>query len=348
MTDTKCDEQLQNIIEQNKIIMEQLNTQSKSIKKLEINARITPAHHINGLVRDSIIINGNIASDDKEFLKIMTGEKNHLIFKKPLDSDVKTICTDTDNDVDTQKSDTLESQKESIVKFFINTCDKKGYRRMMRFAAVRKESTTFKSYEHFLKHNKKCINKLDNDAIMFLLVLMKKIHNGSINHCDEEQFIEYSADAFYFNFEEDLVIMHQHEYPDSEATDSENDDSDSEHDNDSKKSLKPTIITISQKKESIMAFITKTFCKYTYKRMMEFHEDRNDEDESFESYKHFLKHNNTCVQSLNEDDVTLLILLIKKIEKETISQCDEEHFIEFTSSSFYFTFDKQLVLMNSR
>ena len=378
MTDTnpKHDKQLQNIIEQNKLmtetivqhhkltmkrvekieeaIAEQYKLTMKKLEKIEAIMRTITTHNtINGPVHDSIIINGKIRPNDKEFLKIISTMDSQLPNKQiesdeaESDSTSNSSGSDSDNDMDSKKPvkkpDTLENKKEQIIKFFTDHFDKKAYKRMMRLQALRKGPVFFKSYEHFLKHNKKCINELDDDVkIIFLLLLIEKIKNGNIYQCNEEFFNEDFTTSFYFNSMEDLVMMSPY---------CENDESDSDEDtddDDSKKPSKPIITTLTQKKESIMAFITKTFCKYTYKRMMEFHEDRNDEDESFKSYKHFLQHNTTCVQALPEDDVTLLLLLIKKIEKQTISQCDEEHFIEFTSSSFYFTFDKQLVLMNCR
>ena len=67
--------------------------------------------------------------------------------------------------------------------------------------------TPFKNYDHFVKHNKKCLEKLDETELMFLLRLCVKILNKSLMTTDAEDFGEWNACVFYFNKNGKLVIV---------------------------------------------------------------------------------------------------------------------------------------------
>lgn len=66
----------------------------------------------------------------------------------------------------------------------------------------------FDDYEHFLTHNKECVENLSIKECDFLIYLCEKIINKEILTTDEEDFGEWSASGIYFNIDKKLVIMH--------------------------------------------------------------------------------------------------------------------------------------------
>jgi len=97
------------------------------------------------------------------------------------------------------------------------------------------------------------------------------------------------------------------------------------------------------KKNKIFEFITKTFSKYSYNRMVDYNEKHG-----FESFDHFLNHNKKCVDQSNDQDTDFMLTLIEKINKEYIAQCDEEDFIEWDTDTLFFNIKNQLVFMHPR
>jgi hypothetical protein len=70
------------------------------------------------------------------------------------------------------------------------------------------EKLSFKSYEKFLEHNKKCVSKLEEKDIKFILALCDTMLKGEIRMTDEEDFVEWKPVALYYNKKKKLVITH--------------------------------------------------------------------------------------------------------------------------------------------
>jgi hypothetical protein len=94
--------------------------------------------------------------------------------------------------------------KEKIIDYILSNFSTDEYERMTDY----NEEHGFKNYNHFVKHNIKCVKELSNSDLEFLSVLIDKIKNNEIMQCDEENFVEWESYTLYFNKYKKEVIMH--------------------------------------------------------------------------------------------------------------------------------------------
>ena len=65
----------------------------------------------------------------------------------------------------------------------------------------------FKDYEHFINHNKKCIDDLDDNQTNITGHIINMIHGDNLLQCDEEDFVESKSMTIYYNINNKLVIL---------------------------------------------------------------------------------------------------------------------------------------------
>lgn len=70
------------------------------------------------------------------------------------------------------------------------------------------------------------------------------------------------------------------------------------------------------------------------------------EECGFTSYKHFIKHNKTCVEQLSYSQARTFSSLCKLIKKEKIGLVDEDNFIEWDAFAVYFNIHGKFTIMH--
>lgn len=111
-----------------------------------------------------------------------------------------------------------DCKKEYILNFIKKTFDIRSFGRMREIEETTDDNNDYifnindnsdrSEYDDFLKHNKNCISKMNNDELNFLYILCKKIEDENIIMEDEDDFVEWEASSVYFNSKNKLVIMH--------------------------------------------------------------------------------------------------------------------------------------------
>ena len=96
-----------------------------------------------------------------------------------------------------------------LYKFFLLTFDDYNFERLQDFEQDRGEydKNIIKSYKTFVKHNYKCINNLTDLEARAFYLLCKQIKKNKIYQADEESFVEFNTESFYFNNENKFVLM---------------------------------------------------------------------------------------------------------------------------------------------
>lgn len=93
-----------------------------------------------------------------------------------------------------------------VTQFIDGSFDIDSFERMLEI----NEESGFEKYEYsqFIKHNKKCLERLSDEDLSFIIDLVIKIQNEEIVQCDEDNFIEWDTSTIYFNKKGKLVLMH--------------------------------------------------------------------------------------------------------------------------------------------
>ena len=96
-----------------------------------------------------------------------------------------------------------------LYKFFLLTFDDYNFERLQEFQQDRNEydKNIIKSYKTFVKHNYKCINNLTDSEAKNFSFLCKQIKKNKIYQADEESFVEFKTASFYFNNDDNFVLM---------------------------------------------------------------------------------------------------------------------------------------------
>jgi hypothetical protein len=105
--------------------------------------------------------------------------------------------------------DTKTKQNEILI-FIKNTFDDYSFDRLKDYNKYNDFGDQYKNmnYTQFINHNKDCINNLSYEKLSFVYLLMQNIKDKFINITDEENFIEWESESFYFNIENKLIITH--------------------------------------------------------------------------------------------------------------------------------------------
>lgn len=97
-----------------------------------------------------------------------------------------------------------------LYKFFLSTFNDYNFERLQDFQHDREgdyDKNIIKSYKTFVKHNYKCINNLTDLEAKNFSFLCKQIKKNKIYQADEESFAEFQTASFYFNNDDNFVLM---------------------------------------------------------------------------------------------------------------------------------------------
>jgi len=110
------------------------------------------------------------------------------------------------------------------------------------------------------------------------------------------------------------------------------------------------VITQSEKIEYILNIIDKVDFDRMIDYQLEYQSDNNNKifiDENGKYNKEiFINHNKTCLKELNNEELSFVYKLSKKINK--INMVDEENFIEWQCHILYYNSNKKLVIGHFR
>lgn len=87
--------------------------------------------------------------------------------------------------------------------------------------------------------------------------------------------------------------------------------------------------------------------EYTFERMKNMDEDLDTHYSDY-TYPEFVAWNMTCAAALPEDELNWLVVLCRKIRRDSVRIMDAESCIAFSAAGIYFDPEKNLCIWNDR
>jgi len=97
-----------------------------------------------------------------------------------------------------------EASEKAIMKLISREINKSQFNRMNM---MHENEPIYESYDHFIKHNEKCVKNLSECDLDFTIKLIERM--DEIVHSDSECFGDWESRGIYFDISDKLVIMHQ-------------------------------------------------------------------------------------------------------------------------------------------
>ena len=97
--------------------------------------------------------------------------------------------------------------RAKILNFILNRMNTYVVERMIRITEDYSEDKRFVSEEEFKEHQEKYIDLVSDKDILLLKLLMNSIMRNKIKNADEEGWVAFETDGFFYDKQGKLVIM---------------------------------------------------------------------------------------------------------------------------------------------